>query len=166
MSKKSSTFAAKMKLQEFNHLNYVPVKEVTSKQPCEAWKPKEALSVREMLIRSERGQRLDVHTRFRAEGIPDNMYPFEYEVDPRTGEVKRDPQTGDPIVKRDILEDTFDHTPPDGINDITDLEAYSEEIAARKRLLQEKRKKAVANAKKPDPTPKPEEKPKESPAQE
>ena len=43
------------------------VLEECSATPCKVWKPKEAMSIREMLIRTERGQRIDVNTRFRAD---------------------------------------------------------------------------------------------------
>lgn len=42
------------------------------------------------------------------------------------------------------------------MNDIVDVQRYSEEIAERKKALQEKRQKAIANAKKPAPAPEPE----------
>lgn len=131
--KKSVTFAA-----QFDKTNYTMVFEKTSPKPCDAWKPKEALGIREMLIRSERGQRLDVHTRFRAENIPDNMYAMEFD------------ERGN--LKPDKLEETFDHTPPDDVNDITDLLRHSEEIAQRKKDLIDRRKKTVANAPKSAPT--------------
>lgn len=131
--KKSVTFAA-----QFDKTNFTMVFEKSSPKPCDAWKPKEALSIREMLIRSERGQILDVHTRFRAENIPDNMYAME--LDERGN------------IKPDKFEETFDHTPPDDVNDITDLMRYSEEIAQRKKDLIERRKKSVANAPKSAPT--------------
>lgn len=145
--KKSVIFAA-----EFNKTNYTVVLEKTSSQPCKAWKPKEALGIREMLIRSERGQRLDVHTRFRAENIPDNMYAMEFD------------EKGN--LKPDLNEETFDHTPPDDVNDITDLMRHSEEIAQRKKELIERRKKSVANATKSAPTEKQDPKGSESPKEE
>lgn len=123
--------------------------EICSATPCSVWKPKEAMSIREMLIRSERGQRLDVHTRFRAEGIPDNMYMAEFEdVRLPNGEiVKR--------MKRDTKEDTFDHTPPDDVNDIVDVIRIQEETNQRKEELRKRRSnKSIANADEPAPKPK------------
>lgn len=118
--------------------------EVASQEPCKSWKPQEAMSIRDMLIRTERGQRLDVHTRFRAEGIPDNMYPMEFDEQGR--------------MKPDLQEDGFEHTPPDDINDITDVIRYQEELSARKEELKGRRKKkTVANADEPAPAPKPNE---------
>lgn len=120
--------------------------EVCSATPCNAWKPKEAMSIREMLVRTERGQRLDVHTRFRAEGIPDNMYYAEYE------DVRLQDGTIEKRVKRDTLEDTFDHTPPDDVADIVDVIRLQEETDRRKEELRQRgSKKSVANANEPSP---------------
>lgn len=139
--KKSSIFASEKSIVVF---------EKCSKTPCKLWKPKEAMTIREMLIRSERGQRLDVHTRFRAEGIPDNMYFAEYE------DVQLPDGTIEKRVKRDTQEDTFDHTPPDDVADIVDVIRLQEETNARKEELKKKRKQqTVANAPKPDPKPDP-----------
>lgn len=122
--------------------------EKCSATPCNVWKPKEAMTIREMLVRTERGQRLDVHTRFRAEGIPDNMYFAEYE------DVKLPDGTIEKRVKRDTLEDTFDHTPPDDVADIVDVIRLQEEMNERKEELKRKRKQqTVANAPKADPKP-------------
>ena len=119
---KSSTFApgiAKDKSEV--------VFEVCSSVPCNKWKPKEAMSIREMLVRTERGQRIDVHTRFRAEGIPDNMYQAKFDAQGR--------------MLPDDHEETFDHTPPDGVADIVDLIRYNEELNERKEELKKKRQK-------------------------
>lgn len=122
--------------------------EECSKTPCKAWKPKEAMSIRDMLIRSERGQRIDVHTRFRAEGIPDNMYQAKYDAQGR--------------ILPDDHEDTFDHTPPDGVADIVDVIRLHEETNQRKaELRKRKSSKSVANA--DEPAPKPKEDPGKSP---
>lgn len=132
--------------------------EKCSSVPCNVWKPQEAMSIREMLIRTERGQRLDVHTRFRAEGIPDNMYYAEYE------EVRLPDGTIEKRIKRDTLEDTFDHTPPDGVNDIVDVIRLQEETNARKdELLKKRKQQDVANAPKADPKPDPDPKEKRVP---
>lgn len=115
--------------------------EICSATPCSAWKPKEAMSIREMLIRTERGQRLDVHTRFRAEGIPDNMYQAKFDAQGR--------------MLPDSQEDTFDHTPPDDVNDIVDVIRLQEETNLRKEELRKRRSnKSVANADEPAPKPK------------
>lgn len=112
-----------------------------SATPCDAWKPKEAMSIREMLIRTERGQRLDVHTRFRAEGIPDNMYHAQFDAQGR--------------MLPDQNEETFDHTPPDDVYDIVDVIRIQEETNQRKEELRKRRSnKSVANADEPDPKPK------------
>lgn len=135
--------------------------EKCSATPCGSWKPKEAMSIREMLIRTERGQRLDVHTRFRAEGIPDNMYFAEYE------EVRLTDGTIEKRMKRDTKEDTFDHTPPDGVADIVDVIRMQEETNARKEELRKKREKQTfANAPKADPKPDPDPKEKRVPGAE
>lgn len=135
--KKSSIFAADISKMVF---------EKCSEVPCDVWKPKEAMSIREMLIRSERGQRLDVHSRFRAEGIPDNMYMAEFEdVRLPNGEIVKQ-------MKPDKLEDTFDHTPPEGVVDIVDVLRLQEETNARKEELRKRRsKKPIANADPTDP---------------
>lgn len=127
-SKKSSIFAAEM------------VFEKCSATPCDAWKPKEAMSIREMLIRTQKGQRLDVNTRFRAEGIPDNMYQAKYDAQGR--------------ILPDDHEDTFDHTPPDGVADIVDVIRLQEETNQRKEELKRRSKKTIANADDSAPTPK------------
>jgi len=115
--------------------------EKCSATPCQAWKPKEAMSIREMLIRTERGQRLDVHTRFRAEGIPDNMYQAKFDAQGR--------------MLPDENEETFDHTPPDDVNDIVDVIRLQEETNQRKEELRKRRSnKSVANADEPEPKPK------------
>lgn len=101
--------------------------EVCSSTPCDKWKPKEAMSIREMLVRTERGQRIDVHTRFRAEGIPDNMYQAKFDAQGR--------------MLPDDQEETFDHTPPDDVNDIVDVIRYNEELNERKEELNKKRQK-------------------------
>lgn len=135
-SKNSSIFAAGIEKGKSP-----VVFEKCSATPCEAWKPKEAMSIREMLVRTERGQRLDVHTRFRAEGIPDNMYYAEYE------DIRLNDGTIEKRVKRDTLEDTFAHTPPDDVNDIVDVIRLAEETNQRKEDLKKRRStKTVANA--------------------
>lgn len=115
--------------------------EICSPEPCSAWKPKEAMSIRDMLVRTDRGQRLDVNARFRAEGIPDNMYMAEYE------DVRLPDGSIEKRMKRDNLEDKFEHTPPDDLNDIVDVIRYQENLNARKAELKDKHKKqTVANA--------------------
>lgn len=139
-SKKSSIFAA-----DSGNARKV-FYEICSAEPCSAWKPKEAMSIRDMLVRTDRGQRLDVHTRFRAEGIPDNMYMAEYE------DVRMPDGSIEKRMKPDKLEDKFEHTPPDGMNDIVDIMRYEEELNARKAELKDKHKKqTVANAPKSAP---------------
>lgn len=135
MSKKSSTFAAesnKPQIMVVTPATYNPIYERVSSIPCDALVPNEAMSIREMLERTSRGQRIDVHTRFRADGIPDNMYRQEFDAD------------GQPLP--DKFSETFDHTPPHGMNDIVDVQNYSEEVAERKKALQARYKKTVANA--------------------
>lgn len=122
--------------------------EKCSATPCPVWKPKEAMSIREMLIRTERGQRLDVHTRFRAEGIPDNMYQAKFDAQGR--------------MLPDDNEETYDHTPPDDVNDIVDVIRLQEETNRRKEELRKRRSnKSVANA--ADPAPKPKKEPSNAP---
>lgn len=136
-SNKSSIFAAEKPKVIF---------EVCSATPCKVWKPKEAMSIREMLIRTERGQRIEVNTRFRAEGIPDNMYYAEYE------DVRMPDGTIEKRVKKDTKEDTFDHTPPDGVADIVDVIRLQEETNQRKEELRKRKSdKSVANADEPAP---------------
>lgn len=120
--KNSSIFASEI-AQDKSHVVF----EVCSATPCKSWKPQEAMSIRDMLVRTERGQRLDVHTRFRAEGIPDNMYQAKFDAQGR--------------MLPDDLEETFDHTPPDEVNDIVDVIRYNEELNERKEELKNKRQK-------------------------
>lgn len=134
--KKSSIFAPEI-AQDKSKVVF----EVCSATPCNSWKPKEAMGIREMLIRTERGQRLDVHTRFRAEGIPDNMYQAKFDAQGR--------------MLPDELEETFDHTPPDDVADIVDVIRIQEETNQRKEELRKRRSnKSVANAEEPAPKPK------------
>ena len=151
-SKKSSTFAPGNQKQLFF--------EICSAQPCNAFKPHEAMSIREMLIRTQRGQRLDVDVRFREEGIPDNMYKAEFET--RKDAFGNDVQ----VMKPDTQEDTFDHTPPDGLQDIVDVIRYQEDLNERREALKAKHKKPSANADESAPeTGKPDKKP-EKPSEE
>lgn len=150
VSEKSATFAPGMASEQVaTPGQYVPIFEKASAVPTDKLVPNEALGLREMFDRTQRGQRLNVHTRMRTEDCPDNMYRAEYEVDPVTGESR---------IKRDLFEETFDNVPPGEINDITDVIRFSEEIAAQKKELQEKRRKDIANAKKSAPAKEPEEK--------
>lgn len=135
VSKKSSTFVPGLTI--YSHNCFPLVFEKSSPTPTPNLVPNEAVSIRELLIRTQRGQRLDVHTRMRTDDCPDNMYRAEYEKDPLTGEIR---------MKADPFEETIDHTPPSGMHDIVDVQRYSEEIAERKKALLEKRKKDVANA--------------------
>lgn len=97
------------------------------------------MSVREMLVRTQRGQRIDVHTRFRAEGIPDNMYMAEYEeVRNQNGEIEK-------RMKPDLQAETFDHTPPDGVADIVDIIRLQEETNERKAEMKRKREQRKPN---------------------
>lgn len=128
-SNKSSIFAPEI-AQDVPKMVF----EVCSATPCDKWKPMEAMGIREMLIRSERGQRLDVHTRFRAEGIPDNMYQAKYDAKG--------------CILPDENEETFDHTPPDGVDDIVDVIRLQEETNNRKEELRKKRKKSEEESKK------------------
>ena len=114
-SKKSSIFAPQM--DPITPHTYKIVYESESAVPCEAVTPGEALTIREMFERTQRGQRLDVHTRMRTDDCPDNMYRMQ-----------TDPKTGAPI---DPDGETFEHTPPDGMNDIVDVMRHSEEIGAQ-----------------------------------
>ena len=137
VTKKSSNFAPGIALDKSRM-----VFEKCSSVPAKSWKPGEAMSIREMLIRSERGQRLGVNTRFRAENIPDNMYPMEFErVKDQNGNLQV-------VPKHDDKEDTFDHTPPDGVNDIVDILRLQEEMNERKAAL-----KRSKSAKKPQEAP-------------
>lgn len=148
--KKSSIFAPQM--DPITQHTYQVVYEEASVVPCEAVTPGEALTIREMFDRTQRGQRLDVHTRMRTDDCPDNMYRLQ-----------TDPKTGAPI---DPDGETFEHTPPDGMNDIVDVLRHGEEIAERKRNLEEKRKnKTVASAPQLVPAQPEDDKKKKSPAQ-
>lgn len=139
-SKNSSIFAAENGKRVFvTPLTYRIILEQSSSVPCEALKPNEAMGIREMLQRTERGQRLNVHTRMRNDDCPDNMYHMEFNPD---GTMKPDP-----------LGETIDHTPPGDINDIVDVQRYQEELAARKQALKDKYKKKVASAPESAPAP-------------
>lgn len=101
--------------------NYQPVFEHVDSTPSDALKHNEALSIRDILVRSSRGQRLNVNTRMRSEGVPDNMYTEE--------ELKK------------YGHETIHDAPPDDINDIVDVYAYQEELAERRAELEKKHKK-------------------------
>lgn len=136
--KNSSIFAAEKEKRVFvTPLTYCLIPEISSSTPCKALKPNEAMGIRDMLQRTERGQRLNVHTRMRNDKCPDNMYHMEFNPD---GTMKPDP-----------LGETIDHTPPGDINDIVDVQRYQEELAARKQALKDKYKRKVASA--PDSAP-------------
>lgn len=122
-SKKSSIFAP-AKAQDVQQDVLKMVFEECSATPCDKWKPEEAMSIREMLIRTQRGQRLDVHTRFREEGIPDNMYQAKFDAEGR--------------MLPDENEESFEHTPPDDVYDIVDVIRLQEETNNRKEGLKQK----------------------------
>lgn len=145
VSKKSSTFVPGLTI--YSHNCFPLVFEKSSSKPTPNLVPNEAVSIRELLIRTQRGQRLNVHTRMRTDDCPDNMYRAEYEKDPQTGEIR---------MKADPLEETIDHTPPSGMHDIVDVQRYSDELAERKQALLEKRKKDIASAQRSAPAKKPE----------
>lgn len=148
VSKKSATFAPGIAPEQVAAPGvYVPIFENASAVPTDKLVPNEALGLREMFERTQRGQRLNVHTRMRTDDCPDNMYRAEYEVDP---------VSGDRRIKRDQFEENFDHVPPSDMNDITDVLRFSEEIAAQKKELLEKRRKDIASAKKSAPAKEPE----------
>lgn len=165
MSKKSSTFAAenKSRMKFYLCIDAPQVREKASSVPCPDLVPNEAMSIKEMLIRTERGQRLDVNTRMRSENIPDNFYTLE-ELGKFAGG-KYDLNNADEHVRdREIarmLQDAgecFENTPPGDIMDRVDVLRYEESIKERKREFEERRKKAVANASKSVPVEKPKEK--------
>lgn len=138
--KKSDTFAPGIAPgQVVTPGTYIPIFEKASAVPTDKLVPNEALGLRDMFDRTQRGQRLNVHTRMRTDDCPDNMYRAEYEIDPVTGESR---------VKRDQYEETFESVPPGDINDITDVLRFSEELVASKKELQTKRSKDIANASK------------------
>lgn len=152
-SEKDRIFAAKLLNQPkkvYGVNNFEMIFEKGSDSSVEAFQPGEAMSIRDMLIRTERGQRLNVHTRFRAEGIPDNMYMAQYDKDGK--------------LLPDKEEDTFAHTPPEGMNDVVDVLRFQEELNERKEALRQ-RKKTVANASKSAPPEKIDDESKKSPAQ-
>lgn len=120
-SKNNVNFAPEMSKMTFKtEFNFRPVFEKMSPDPVKSLIPNEALSIREILVRSSRGQRLNVHTRFRAEGIPDNMYYPE-----------------DAVKNSESIHDT----PPDYMNDVVDLFAYKDDIDRRKAELEKNAKK-------------------------
>jgi len=140
-SKKSVTFAPEMsKMTSVTRfvtpLNYVLVPEHVDSTPDDALKHNEALSIREILVRSSRGQRLNVNTRMRSEGVPDNMYTEE--------ELKK------------IGHESINDAPPDDINDIVDVYAYQEELEQRKKELQQRRAEKHKGVRSGSPTDKPE----------
>lgn len=128
--KKSCTFVPSF----VTPYNYVPIFETVNNAKNPNLVPHEALSIREILVRSSRGQRLNVHERYRAEGIPDDMYPED---------------------QLEKVNETIHDAPPDGINDIVDVYAYQEEIARRKAALQERAKKNSQEKPKGSPAPEP-----------
>lgn len=124
--------------------------EKASAVPVDTLVPNEAMSVREMLIRTERGQRLDVHTRMRSENIPDNMYTSE-EIQQLAG---KNFDLNDPAQLAEALNkagEKAENTPPDNIHDIVDVLRYSEEQKARRAELKERSAKRIANARRSAP---------------
>lgn len=114
--------------------NYVPIFETVDDTKNPNLVAHEALSIREILVRSSRGQRLNVHERYRAEGIPDDMYPED---------------------QLEKVNETIHDVPPDNINDIVDVFAYQEELERRKAALKEQPKKNSQEKPKGSPAPKP-----------
>ena len=149
MSKKNTNFAAENGEQIKRSLivtpwNYHQILEKCSNKSIEALVPGEAMSIKEMLIRTERGQRLNVHTRMNG-NFPDNMYPVDFLRD-ENGRIVTDKE-GNPI-EHDYQAETFENTPPDDINDIVDLQRFKEAHEERKKAFKERQKKTVANARK------------------
>lgn len=123
--KKSATFAPKMSKMTFKtEFNFVPVFEKVSSDPVENLVPNEALSIREILVRSSRGQRINVNVRYRSEGIPDNMYSED--------EVKKH-------------HETIEMTPPDDVTDIVDVMRLQEENERRKAAYEARKRKKEEN---------------------
>lgn len=120
-SNKCDTFAQKMSKMTFKtEFNFVPVFEKVSPDPVDNLVPNEALSIREILVRSSRGQRVKTNVRYRSEGIPDNMYS-EAEVEKH--------------------HETIEMTPPDDINDIVDVMRLKDENDQRKAAYEARKKK-------------------------
>lgn len=147
MSKKNSKFATEteQEIRSFKvitPLNYVLPKEKCSSVAVDSLVPGEAMSIKEMLQRTERGQRINVHTRMNGD-LPDNMYRVDYLRD-ENGRIVTD-REGNPI-EHDYHAETFENTPPDDINDIVDVQRFKEEHEERKKALKERKRKTVANA--------------------
>lgn len=129
VSEKSCTFVPSF----VTPYNYVPIFETVNDAKNPNLVPNEALSIREILVRSSRGQRLNVHERYRAEGIPDDMYPED---------------------QLEKVNETIHDAPPDDINDIVDVYAYQEELERRKAALKERAEKNSQEKPKGSPAPK------------
>jgi len=147
MSKKKTNFAAENGEQVIRSFivtpaNYQQIREKCSNKPIKTLVPGEAMSIKEMLVRTERGQRLNVHMRMNG-NLPDNMYPVDYLRD-EFGRIVTDKE-GNPI-EHDYKAEGFENTPPDDINDIVDVQRFKEAHEERKKAFKERQKKTVANA--------------------
>lgn len=142
MSKKNSNFVAENGEQFKRSFivtpsNYTQIREKCSNKPIDELVPGEAMSIKEMLIRTERGQRLNVHQRMNG-NFPDNMYPVDFLRD-ANGRIVTDKE-GNPI-EHDYQAETFENTPPDDIHDIVDVQRFREEHEERKKAYKARLKK-------------------------
>lgn len=87
--------------------------ERSSSKPVETFIPNQAMNLKELVLRFERGQRLNVHENFRA---------------------------GSNFTESKIYEEDFEDAPPDDIHDIVDVQQYYESHKQRKSDFKEKLK--------------------------
>lgn len=114
--------------------------EVTDEKPVDSFIPGQALDLKELVSRFERGQRLNVHNNF-APGS--NFY-----------------QASDEQAAADLQNETFDDCPPIGVYDVADVEQLKREHEVHKReFISRKKKEAESKQAEPakapqDPAPK------------
>lgn len=95
--------------------------EVSDPQPVESFIPNQALDLKELVSRFERGQRLNVHNNFAPGSNFENI--------------------SDEEAMRQIQNETFDDCPPTGVYDIADVQQLKEEHEIHKREFASKMKK-------------------------
>lgn len=119
--------------------NFVPILakkdyiERTNSKPIETFIPNQAMNLKELVQRFERGQRLNVHENFRP---------------------------GSNFTQDKIYQEDFEDAPPDGVYDVTDVHDYYENHRAHKADFEQRRKDKKKKEKEvttptppPDPTP-------------
>jgi hypothetical protein len=100
--------------------------EKSSKKPCKAFVPHQAMDLKELVTRFENGQRLGVKENFRIE---------------------------DEFTRNCVYEERFDDAAPDDVHDVVDVEQHYRAHQSHKSEYAEKKKRKQAPSEKKTPTP-------------